>query len=30
MLLSELRDTTRNPEWNYIELGYEIWMTKVG
>ena len=30
MLLHELRDTTRNPEWRYTELEYEIWMTRVG
>ncbi|MGH2593424.1 MAG: chlorite dismutase family protein [Anaerolineae bacterium] len=30
MLLHELRDTTRNPEWSHIELEYEIWMTKIG
>lgn len=29
MLLSELRDTARNPEWSYIELEYEIWMKKL-
>jgi hypothetical protein len=29
-LLHELRETTRNPEWMYTELEYEIWMTKVG
>ena len=28
MLLNELRDTGRNPEWSYVELEYEIWMTK--
>ncbi len=28
-LLGELRDTTRNPEWEYINLEYEIWMTKI-
>ncbi len=28
-LLGELRDTTRNPEWAYINLEYEIWMTKI-
>jgi len=27
-LLVELRDTERNPEWNYVRLEYEIWMTK--
>ena len=27
-LLHELRETTRNPEWKYIEREYEIWMTK--
>ena len=30
MLLHELRDTARNPEWGYVELEYEIWMTKIG
>ncbi len=30
MLLEELRNTTRNPEWAYVELEFEIWMTKVG
>lgn len=30
LLLRELRDTTRNPEWTYTGLEYEIWMTKVG
>lgn len=29
MLVNELRDTTRNPEWAYIELEYEIWMRKI-
>ncbi len=29
MLLNELRDTSRNPEWSYIELEYEIWMKKI-
>ncbi len=29
-LLSELRDTARNPEWAYVKLEYEIWMTKIG
>jgi hypothetical protein len=28
-LLKELRDVARNPEWSYVELEYEIWMTKV-
>lgn len=28
-LLIELRDTARNPEWAYVELEYEIWMTKI-
>ena len=28
-LLMELRDATRNPEWNYVNLEYEIWMNKV-
>lgn len=30
MLLGELRDTARNPEWAYIDLEYEMWMTKIG
>jgi len=29
-LLGELRDTARNPEWAYVDLEYEIWMTKIG
>lgn len=29
-LLHELRDVTRNPEWRYVELEYEIWMSKIG
>lgn len=29
MLLNELRNTVRNPEWAYIELEFEIWMTKI-
>jgi hypothetical protein len=28
-LLAELRDTERNPEWAYVGLEYEIWMTKL-
>jgi chlorite dismutase len=28
-LLVELRDATRNPEWNYVRLEFEIWMNKV-
>ncbi len=28
-LLMELRDATRNPEWNYVSLEFEIWMNKV-
>ncbi len=28
-LLMELRDPTRNPEWNYVDLEFEIWMNKV-
>jgi len=28
-LLAELRDTERNPEWTYVKLEYEIWMTKL-
>ncbi len=30
LLLTELRDTERNPEWAYVGLEYEIWMMKVG
>ena len=30
LLLVELRDTDRNPEWAYVELDFEIWMTKLG
>ncbi len=30
ILLTELRDTDRNPEWAYVQLEYEIWMTKIG
>lgn len=29
-LLAELRDVSRNPEWAYVNLEYEIWMTKIG
>jgi hypothetical protein len=28
-LLSALRDTEQNPEWQYVDHEYEIWMTKV-
>jgi chlorite dismutase len=28
-LLSELRDATSNPEWNYVNLEFEIWMNKL-
>ncbi|MCI0454264.1 MAG: chlorite dismutase family protein [Candidatus Dadabacteria bacterium] len=28
-LLNELRDTAVSPEWNYVELEYEIWMRKI-
>jgi hypothetical protein len=28
-LLMELRNATRNPEWNYVNLEFEIWMNKV-
>jgi len=27
-LLAELRDTNGNPEWNYVNREFEIWMTK--
>lgn len=30
MLLTELRDVARNPEWAYVEQEYEVWMTKIG
>ncbi len=29
-LLAELRDIRNNPEWAYVNLEYEIWMTKTG
>ena len=29
-LLAELRDVRGNPEWAYINLEFEIWMTKIG
>lgn len=29
-LLAELRDARRNPEWAYVNLEFEIWMTKIG
>ena len=29
-LLAELRDTRGNPEWAYVNLEFEIWMTKIG
>lgn len=29
-LLEELRDQRANPEWAYITLELEIWMTKIG
>jgi hypothetical protein len=29
-LLAELRDISNNPEWAYVNLEYEIWMTKTG
>ncbi len=28
-LLKELRDATRNPEWRYVNLEFEIWLNKV-
>ncbi len=28
-LLAALRDTNVNPEWAYVNLEYEIWMTKI-
>jgi hypothetical protein len=27
-LLSQLRDPQQNPEWNYVDREYEIWLTK--
>ena len=29
MMISELRDVKRNPEWLYVDYEYEIWMTKL-
>lgn len=29
-LLAQLRDPKTNPEWESVELEFEIWMTKVG
>jgi len=29
-LLNELRDPAQNPEWDYVDLEYEIWMRKIG
>jgi hypothetical protein len=28
-LCAKLRDTRQNPEWNFVDHEYEIWMTKV-
>jgi hypothetical protein len=28
-LLSQLRDPKQNPEWNFVDREYEIWMTKL-
>ena len=28
-LLTELRDTEDNPEWTYVDLEFEMWMTKI-
>ena len=28
-LLGELRDRARNPEWEFVDLEHEIWMTKL-
>jgi hypothetical protein len=28
-LLKQLRDPQQNPEWNFVDREYEIWMTKV-
>ena len=28
-LLTQLRDPMQNPEWNYVDREYEIWMTKL-
>jgi hypothetical protein len=30
LLLDALRSSERNPEWAYVVLEYEIWMTKIG
>jgi hypothetical protein len=30
LLLDELRHPERSPEWAYVVLEYEIWMTKIG
>jgi hypothetical protein len=29
-LLTELREVERNPEWQYVEREFEVWMTKMG
>ena len=29
-LLKELRDIDKNPEWESVELEFEIWLTKIG
>lgn len=29
-LTAELRDTTVNPEWAFVDYEFEIWMTKIG
>jgi hypothetical protein len=28
-LLTQLRDPKQNPEWNYVDREYEIWLTKI-
>jgi hypothetical protein len=28
-LCAKLRDPKQNPEWNFVDREYEIWMTKV-
>ncbi len=29
-LLAELRDPNRNPEWSFVTLEFEVWLTKLG
>ena len=28
-VLEQLRDPKQNPEWNFVDREYEIWMTKM-